>query len=75
MRGALPPARIQKHVLTRGAWSRETLLAEAQRAAAHNASAPITAGPLLAKPVQNEDGSFLFMCGVSRCGGGDVCGP
>lgn len=27
------------------------------------------------QPIQNEDGELLFMCGVSKCGGPDVCGP
>ncbi len=66
-----PPARIQKHVLTRGAWSQDALA----RAAARAAKATVApASPLLAKPIQNAAGAFFFLCGISRCGGGDVCG-
>ena len=27
------------------------------------------------EPIQDEDGNLIIMCGVSRCGGDDVCGP
>ena len=31
-----------------------------------------TAGML---PIHDPDGVLYFMCGVSECGGSDVCGP